>query len=294
MTPASQLSKKPPQQSQPFSAMPQAQPAAQTAASPSLSQPQQYTQAAFDQAKTRLDPQWEQSRKRFDQQMINKGLAPGSEAYKAEFDNFNRAKSDAYSTANFGAMQLGEDMRRWGKSFDLNEFTTYDGINRAYNDQSYRDAVFNASREDTKYNQLASLMGGIPVQGASPLNVQGAYGSENAAKMNNYNNQMSQHQGMMNNVAQIGSAALLLSSKDAKDHKQPAQHDKLAKAILDLPVESWQYKGDSEKHVGTYAEDFNQAIGKGPEPMIHQGDYNGAMLAALKDFDRRLKSKEAA
>lgn len=269
-------------------------------AQPMAAKPNQYQQAtdsAFDQAKRSLDPQWEQSRKRFDQTMINKGLSPDSEAYKTEFDNFSRSKNDAYDNARFNSMRFGEDTRRWDKGFDLNEFSTYDNINRAYNDQSYRDAVFNASREDTKYNQLAGLMGGIPVQGASPLDVSGAYGQQYQGQLASWKNQednkQANAQGWRDMAGSIGTA-MIMSSKDVKDHKKPTDHSKLAKAMMDLPVEEWQYKGDNEKHVGTYAEDFNEAIGKGPMPMINQMDYNGAMLAAMKDFDRRLKNKGAA
>src|SRR5690348_5244335 len=68
---------------------------------------QPYTDSAY-QAQTReLDPQWQASQAQFNQQMVNQGLAPGSAAYQTAFDNFNRAKDDAYNQARQTAQTQG-------------------------------------------------------------------------------------------------------------------------------------------------------------------------------------------
>jgi hypothetical protein len=212
---------------------------------------QDYTDAAFKDARRQLDPVWEQNQRSFDQSMINKGFTPGSKGYTSAEDNLNRGRNDQYGSAAFDSMQyganrmdadrgfnenqrqfnsqfglakdqfkegqkqygknfgetqrqynqdfgensrrfdlgfgesrfqdrrdFGEDNRRFDKQFDLNEVSTLDNISRAYNDQSYRDAVFNASRDDQQLNQLYSLMGFAPTGGAQPINMTSAFNSQ--------------------------------------------------------------------------------------------------------------------
>lgn len=69
---------------------------------------QEYQDAALAQARRGLDPQQEALQSRFAQTMVNKGLAPGSEAYMNEFDNMSRAMNDQDIAAQFGAMQFGQ------------------------------------------------------------------------------------------------------------------------------------------------------------------------------------------
>lgn len=68
---------------------------------------QQYTDQAYGEATRQLDPQWEQQQATFDQQMVNRGIAPGSEAYQQARSDFDRSRNDAYSQARGQAMQQG-------------------------------------------------------------------------------------------------------------------------------------------------------------------------------------------
>lgn len=76
---------------------------------PQLDSFQSYQDAAAAQARRYLDPQQQADRRAFDQSMINKGHAAGSEGYQTAFDNFNRSRNDANSSAAFGAMQFGQN-----------------------------------------------------------------------------------------------------------------------------------------------------------------------------------------
>lgn len=53
----------------------------------------------YKQFTSRLDPQYEQSQKALETQLINKGITQGSEAWNQSLDNFHRGKTDAYQTA---------------------------------------------------------------------------------------------------------------------------------------------------------------------------------------------------
>ena len=62
---------------------------------------------AYNQAASRLDPQWAQAGEAQQSQLANQGLDPGSQAADASMGNFNRAKNDAYSSAMNNAIQQG-------------------------------------------------------------------------------------------------------------------------------------------------------------------------------------------
>lgn len=68
---------------------------------------QQYTDQAYGEATRQLDPQWEQQQATFDQQMVNRGIAPGSQAYQQARSDFDRSRNDAYGQARGQAMQQG-------------------------------------------------------------------------------------------------------------------------------------------------------------------------------------------
>lgn len=74
---------------------------------PTLNSFQQYQDAAMQQARRQLDPIWEGRQRRFEQDMINRGLAPGSEAYQTALANFDRSRNDQYDAAQRGALQTG-------------------------------------------------------------------------------------------------------------------------------------------------------------------------------------------
>jgi hypothetical protein len=63
----------------------------------------------YNQATSRLDPQWQQRQQAFGSGMANQGLDPGSEAYNASFGNESRAMNDAYSTAMANAIRQGNE-----------------------------------------------------------------------------------------------------------------------------------------------------------------------------------------
>jgi len=68
---------------------------------------QQYTDQAYGEATRQLDPQWQQNQASFDQQMVNRGIAPGSAAYDQAKQDFDRSRNDAYGQARGQAMGQG-------------------------------------------------------------------------------------------------------------------------------------------------------------------------------------------
>lgn len=176
-----------------------------------------YIDQAFGYAMRSLDPQMEQERSRFDQEMINRGIAPGNEAFMLAEDEMTRGHNDLLTSAAFQAMGFGNQLmqqdRQYGlqsDTFDLNELSTIDSINRAWNDNAYRDAVFNTSREDQQFNQMLSLFGMTPVGSPQPFNMGQSFANSYNADLNTalINNSMWSNvgQGIQEAVPQIWNA----------------------------------------------------------------------------------------
>lgn len=68
---------------------------------------QQTTQAAWNQARSRLDPMFKQRETSMNSDLLNRGLDTGSEANRTEQGNFSRERNDTYQGAMNNAAGLG-------------------------------------------------------------------------------------------------------------------------------------------------------------------------------------------
>lgn len=62
---------------------------------------------AYDQASSRLDPQWAQRETEIRSRLANSGLDPGSEAYSQAMGSYGRDRNDAYTSAMADAIRQG-------------------------------------------------------------------------------------------------------------------------------------------------------------------------------------------
>jgi hypothetical protein len=60
---------------------------------------QQVADQSYADQTARLDPQWEQRKQQFDQQMANQGITAGGEAYDNASRDFGQQRNDAYTQA---------------------------------------------------------------------------------------------------------------------------------------------------------------------------------------------------
>jgi hypothetical protein len=149
-----------------------------------------YINKYFSHAMRTMSPQIDQLNDRFDQRMIDQGFDPGSEGYGKAFDNMSRDRNDLINAAAFNAMGFGANRLDRDRNFDLTELSTMDTMNRAWNDIGYRDATFNTSREDQRFNQMLSMFGMTPVGSSTPANMGGAFNNQflaNAGALNAQN-----------------------------------------------------------------------------------------------------------
>lgn len=336
---------------------------------------QQYTDQAYGEATRQLDPQWEQQQATFDQQMVNRGIAPGSEAYQQARSDFDRSRNDAYSQARGQAMQQGlgaqnqmfgqglaesglsnqlaqaligantsianqqlggnasimqqllggnqgiaqsliggnatrdaarssasASMRNAGLNYQLgqDQLAAQIGqqdfgnlmqlLNMGQGVNSYNNGLLT---QDQQRNQ--SFFGNMPNQQYGNVNVMDPYSQQYGGQMNQW--QAGQNQQNAQNQQYAQYAALLASmycSRDFKDIEGAQDTALTLHAICSLPVDRWQYKGDGVPHIGTYAEDFNKALGLPESKVISIIDMLGATLGAVQELAKKVDRLEAA
>lgn len=83
-------------------------------------------------------------------------------------------------------------------------------------------------------------------------------------------------------------AAKIMSSKKVKDRNESLDGDDVLTKVKGLKVDRWGYKGDSQLHVGPYAEELHQKFGIGDGTTIGPTDVGGVALAAVKQLNDKV------
>lgn len=152
-------------------------------------------QKLFDLGRSRLDPMFDQRSSALEQQLANKGISMGSEAWNNSMRQFDQGKNDAYNS-----------LALTGR------------------DQAYKEVVYDRSRP---FNEFASVMSGSQVANPWLANVPGVNqaGTDVAGITQNaynqqlqaYNMQNQSNNAMMGGVAGLaGTAMKLLPWSDAR------------------------------------------------------------------------------
>lgn len=264
---------------------------------------QPFIDSAYNQSASRLDPQFAQRDRQFEQQMVNQGLTAGTQAYDDARGNFNRDREDAYSSARNNAMGQGlaaqgqafgqgaqqaglaQNMRQWNDQFRLNQdnadlgaYGTLAGIDMA----AYG---LNQNANQQQFNNVQSMLGMIPNMSPNGVDVNGIYGLRQSGQQANAQAAGQANNGMWNAVGQIGGA--LISSEEIKDKQGPLDPEICLKAMCALPVDMWNYTGDPELHFGTYSEQFYNAFGMEGRGKIDLVDMMGALHGAIQALAKR-------
>lgn len=109
------------------------------------------------------------------------------------------------------------------------------------------------------------------------------YGQDFGARMQGFNAGQNQMAGIGQLAGTLGYMAYM-SSKDMKDGKRAVDDGDALRGIKNLDIESWEYKGDSKRHVGPYAEDFKREFGLGTGKTIAVQDAIGVTMKAVQDL----------
>ena len=241
--------------------------------------------ATFERQKGLLDPLFRNRENDLRTRLANQGIAEGSEAYNRDFLDFNNTRDEAYNRASLDAIGAGrsEQGRLFGQEL--------------------------AGRQST-FNELAALLGGQQVNAPNQLDVtgpftqqyQGQLNSVNAANANsaqrNSNTSSAVASGLGAALSAYGSYASLaaLSSKEIKENKEPVDHACTLEKVSSLNVERWTYlpgvTGETQKHIGPYAEQFSELFGVGDGIHINMVDALGVCLSSIKALNAKIEKLE--
>ena len=92
----------------------------------------------------------------------------------------------------------------------------------------------------------------------------------------------------------LSNPAIFPSSKDYKENKRPARG--VLDALKKMPVEEWRYKkgiADEGQHIGPYAEDFQDATGRGDGKTIPVQDMMGVTMGAVQELADKVDRLES-
>lgn len=125
----------------------------------------------------------------------------------------------------------------------------------------------------------------------------------NTQYANQINAWQAEQQANAANSAGIGSAIgglaglIFGSDENIKTDKKELPEGTALEAVMDMPVEEWSYKPgyeDEGRHVGTYAQDFQRATGKGDGKTIPAIDAVGVTMAAVQDLNKKVDKMAGA
>lgn len=232
--------------------------------------------AVYNQATSRLDPQWQNAQNDLDAKLANQGIVQGSEAYQRAQDEFSRQKNDAYNQANYSAIGAGDALQNQlygqalaGRQQAVGETNAQGAFANDAQAQQYAQALQNAnfgnqarSQGLSEQSQLQMLplnelnalrsqsqvqmptFGQVPQTQVQPTNVSGnvwqAYNA-NAANANNF----------MNGLFSLAGAGITAAS----DRRLKRNIRAIARTVHDLVVYEFEYLWSPIKQVGVMAQD---------------------------------------
>jgi hypothetical protein len=244
---------------------------------------QQAQDAVYNQAASRLDPQFANAQHDLDAKLANQGIVQGSEAYQRAQDEFSRQKNDAYNQANFSAVGAGNALQNqlFGQSLGARQQATTEANTQGAfaNDaqaQQYAQALQGAAfgnqarsqglTEQTNLqmlplNELNALrsqsqvqmpqFSAVPQSTVQPTNVSGNIWQGYNAQVANSNNFMNGLFGIAGAVASNPAVGAAIFS----DRRLKRNLKRIGTTPRDhLPVYEFSYKGSRRRHVGVIAQ----------------------------------------
>ena len=114
--------------------------------------------SVYQQAASRLDPQYQQSDSDLTSRLAAQGITQNSDAYRRAMDNQARAKTDAYNQANYSAIQAGgaEQSRIFGLALGARQ--------QGQNEVNTQGQFANTAQQQSWAQQLAASQQGADVQ----------------------------------------------------------------------------------------------------------------------------------
>jgi len=141
---------------------------------------------AYKGQTARLDPQWDQRKQQFDQQMANQGITAGGEAYDNAARDFGQQRNDAYTQARQAAIATMPQTFQLAAAQRMQPLTELNAIRTGAQPQM-------PQFQPTQYSM-----------GAQGPNQLGAAGAQNQYDMGLYNSQVGQQNSFMSGLMGLG------------------------------------------------------------------------------------------
>lgn len=229
----------------------------------------QASEAAYQQAASRLDPQWREVEEQNRTRLLNQGLAEGSEAYNKAMDRLSQQRNDAYNQANFSSIREGTAA---GQALF--------GQNMAARNQAMQELLRARSQPLSELQALqgfASMPGFAQAGQAQAPNLLGAASQQDQA---NFMRWMQAQQGRADTIGGImdliGTLGPLIA---ASDERVKTDVQRLSEEVLPgVPLATFRYRpemGMPGLYAGVVAQDLQKvqpnAVSQGDDGILYVG-----------------------
>lgn len=251
---------------------------------------QRMADTVYKQAASRLDPQWAQNDNDVKSALAAKGISENSDAYRREYDNLSRAKTDAYNQANYSAVQAGADeqSRLFGLAMGArqqgqNEVNTQGQFantaqNQSFNQDAANVAMANQARQqqiqeaaylrNMPLNDIAALLNGnqaaapdfnpVSQVGVAAPDYQGAVQNNYQAQMQQYNQKQQARSSALGSI--FGAAGSIGSAFMLSDIRFKENINRVGTLANGLATYAFNYIGDKAQRFGVMAQEVLQVV----------------------------------
>ncbi|MDO8703391.1 MAG: tail fiber domain-containing protein [Sulfuricaulis sp.] len=215
-----------------------------------LSSVQRVADQSYADQTARLDPQWEQRKGQFDQQMANQGITAGGEAYGNASRDFGQQRNDAYTQARQAALAT------MPQTYQLAQAAYDQPLNRA-----------NALRTGAQVQNPTFQQAGM--QQATPgANYMGAAQAQGQYDQGLYNSQVAGDNSMMSGLFGLGAAGITKWS----DRRLKRDIVKVSDDPRGFGWYAFRYLWSDALHIGVMADEVPHAARRHPSGFM-QVDY---------------------
>ncbi|HKY52808.1 MAG TPA: hypothetical protein VJM08_00820 [Anaerolineales bacterium] len=175
-----------------------------------------------------LDPSWDRQAQQFETQLINRGIRPGSDAYREQMGDFSMNRSNAYNSANLANFTTAQQSQQALRQAPINEILALSGQNQIAGPQ------FTSSPQTS--------VAGTDVAGITA---------------NAFNQNMAAHnsnQGVLGGLFSAGASLIPLLS----DHRAKTEITKVGELDNGLPVYLYRYVSGGPFMIGLMAHEVAQ------------------------------------
>jgi hypothetical protein len=202
------------------------------------------------------------------------------------------ADVNALTQRMLGLGNLGIQYGNLQNSTNATDFGILNGLTGSMNAQG----MYNNSLPGQQIGNFNSLYQNVPRGGPAPIDVNGAYQMNQNGQLAGYNADVQNSNSQNQMYGALGSAAIMAMmmncSRVFKEDEGEIDPQETLEAVKALPLRKWRYKGEDQKHIGTYAEDFHDALGLPKSQQISVVDMFGALLGSIQAINTRLEKLE--